>query len=105
MTHPTQVANFNLYKQAAPERDERYKRFIRQLPCVACGTRYGIEAAHVGAHGMGQKASDYQTVPLCKACHRELHRSKRLTFEAKYGVDFQGLMEMFQSFYARKLAR
>lgn len=102
----SQVNNTTLYKQRPPARDGSYLKFIRLLPCVGCGKRYGIEAAHVGPHGLGQKASDYDTVPLCKGaagCHKKLHRMGRVDFETVYKLDLAELIQMFQSFYQRKL--
>lgn len=48
-----------------------YKAWIASLPCVVCGTRKDVEVAHVGARGMSQKCSDFETLPLCVAHHRE----------------------------------
>lgn len=56
-------------------RDAKYLSFIRKLCCVVCGSYRGVEAAHFGAHGMGQKASDLDTLPLCYKCHRTGSRS------------------------------
>jgi len=61
-----------------PERIPEYRAFVRQFPCCACGVCFGIEAAHTGAHGLGQKSSDRSCIPLCASCHRTgqwaLHR-------------------------------
>jgi hypothetical protein len=55
-------------------------RFIRDLPCLVCSSRIGVEAAHIryrdAAHGkpgtaMAQKPDDQYCVPLCKTCHRQ----------------------------------
>lgn len=42
---------------------------VAKLPCVVCG-RHGVHVHHLrfGA-GMGQRASDFLTVPLCPECH------------------------------------
>jgi len=53
-----------------PARSPEYRRFIRSLPCLACGTIYGIEAAHSGPHGIGQRSSDFSCIPLCRKHHR-----------------------------------
>ena len=53
-----------------PARSWKYKAWIRSLECVACGSSYGVEAAHTGSDGgMRQKASDYSCIPLCGDCH------------------------------------
>jgi len=53
-----------------PLRDSRYLAWIRTLPCVICGSRRGVEAAHTGPRGLGQKASDTSAIPLCHRHHR-----------------------------------
>lgn len=64
-----------------------YLAFVRTLPCCApdCfgqfeirnhdGTAWKlkIEAHHLTGAGMGRKARDDETMPLCTAHHRELH--------------------------------
>lgn len=50
--------------------------FVRSLPCVVCGA--SAEAHHLldagaGTRGMGMKAPDRYTVPLCHSHHMELH--------------------------------
>ena len=77
-----------------------HARWIRTLPCVACGHRGSTEAAHTTTGGMGRKADANTLVPLCgpyvewadprpvthEGCHRELHARGIKTFEAKYGL-------------------
>ena len=53
-----------------PVRNPAYLRWIRSLPCLVCRTRWHIEAAHTGPHGMGQKSSDLSAIPLCARHHR-----------------------------------
>ena len=50
--------------------DEAYLAFIRKLPCIVCGAVRYVEAAHVGARGLGQKCSDREALPMCPAHHR-----------------------------------
>lgn len=59
-------------------RDEKHLRFIRDLPCLICGTNQDIHAAHIRAArarwgktetGAGQKPDDAWTVPLCGDHH------------------------------------
>lgn len=54
-----------------PARDEAYKARVRKLRCACCGF-VPSECNHstVG-RGLGQKASDYDTFPLCTRCHGE----------------------------------
>lgn len=53
-----------------PVRNSAYLRWIRSLPCSVCRTRWQVEAAHTGPHGMGQKSSDLSAIPLCARHHR-----------------------------------
>jgi hypothetical protein len=57
--------------QGGPARSSRYRAWVRSLPCAACGTMEGVEAAHTGSDGgAAQKASDYSCIPLCSDCHQ-----------------------------------
>ena len=53
-----------------PVRNPTYLRWIRSLPCAVCRTTRGVEAAHTGPHGLGQKSSDLSAIPLCARHHR-----------------------------------
>jgi hypothetical protein len=53
-----------------PVRNPHYLRFIRTQPCCVCGRTWGVEAAHTGPRGLGQKASDESCIPLCWVHHR-----------------------------------
>jgi len=53
-----------------PRRDSKYLEWIRTLPCSVCRTTRNVEAAHTGAHGLGQKAPDSTAIPLCVKHHR-----------------------------------
>ena len=49
-----------------PVRDPGYLRLVASLPCVWCGRQGPSQAAHANrGKGMGIKASDAQTFPLC----------------------------------------
>lgn len=78
-------------QRRGPERDPAYLRWIRKQPCCVCSALEiqqfsRTEAAHVGPHGVSQKTSDYETVPLCQEHHALLHRSGRRAFELRRGV-------------------
>ncbi|WP_131667405.1 DUF968 domain-containing protein [Psychrobacter pygoscelis] len=55
-------------------RDPKRLASIRQLPCCECGKAPRSQAAHsnFGEHGkgMGIKADDKYTIPLCAECHQ-----------------------------------
>ncbi|WP_277810667.1 DUF968 domain-containing protein [Chromohalobacter canadensis] len=58
-------------------RSPDYLAWVRTLPCCACGVS-PCDAHHMvgmyGVGGMGLKAEDSMAMPLCRACHMELHR-------------------------------
>jgi len=71
-------------------------KFIRSLPCVCCGTRANVQAAHIrmaslvhGKRGTGtaQKADDKWTLPLCASHHEEQHKGSEVAFWAAQGID------------------
>jgi len=67
-----------------------HRAFIRQLPCLACGARHSIQAAHVRVGtdgGVGMRPGDRFTVPLCLTCHAKQHSIGELSFYAALGID------------------
>ena len=59
----------------SPRRSPTYLSEVRRQRCALCGAG-PCEAHHVKVRGtvaLGRKVSDYQTVPLCVACHRAVH--------------------------------
>jgi hypothetical protein len=56
-----------------PARDPAYLKRVRNLPCCSCG-RQAFHAHHSTAgRGIGQKASDHESMPLCHPCHHDFH--------------------------------
>lgn len=50
------------------------KSAVRALHCAACGAPPPSECNHVTfGRGVGQKAPDDLTFPLCMQCHRDWH--------------------------------
>ena len=64
-------------RKPAPERGEarsaEYLGFVRSKNCFVCGKPGPNDAHHYGSRGMGQKTSDFRTVPLCREDHRYFH--------------------------------
>ena len=62
-------------------RDAKRLAAIRKLPCVRCG-RSPVDAAHSNqsAHnkGLGIKASDEFTIPLCRQHHVEYDQFQKM---------------------------
>ena len=80
----------SFFKKGKPERDKSYLKRVCELPCSVCGA-YPVQAHHArGARfntGMGIKASDYDTMPLCFKHHTEFHSGGALgeaAWEEKY---------------------
>lgn len=56
-----------------PARSRRYLDFVGEQPCCCCGVDAPSDPHHAGRRGVGQKATDYSAVPLCRRCHDGLH--------------------------------
>jgi len=76
-----------------PERDWKYRAWVRKFPCSACSSLRFVECAHTGIDGgVGQKSSDFSCIPLCALCHRvgprSFHAIGRNEFERLNRLDF-----------------
>lgn len=62
-------------------RSVAWRKAVASLPCIHCGREEYIQAAHVNHRekGMGIKAPDCWTVPLCAVCHAEFDQGKSYT--------------------------
>jgi hypothetical protein len=69
MNQATQIAPHAWYQPSVPQRDRAYLRWIKLFNCIVCGSAKQVDAAHCGPHGLGQKASDYNALPMCRVCH------------------------------------
>ena len=62
-------------------RDRKRLAAIRKLPCVVCG-RSPVDAAHSNqsshGKGMGLKACDTKTIPLCRSHHVEYDQFQKM---------------------------
>lgn len=55
---------------------EKFTRWVKSQPCACCGNP-SDDPHHIIGHGqggMGTKAHDFFTIPLCRKHHDELHR-------------------------------
>jgi len=89
------------YARNSPVRDSRYLALVRTRPCAVCGRTWGIEAAHTGPHGMGQKASDLDAIPLCWKHHstgnQSLHALGPVRFARVHKLDVRALIAELQA--------
>ena len=89
-----------------------YWDWIREQPCVVCGERWRlaaysrdlpIQAAHVGARGLGQKCNGWEVLPLCRRHHDrgmpESHHTLGKRFWEYFGLDRVGLIRMYRLRY------
>lgn len=70
-------------------RSPKYLAWVRSLPCVMCGrpaddAHHLVGIGHFG--GMGTKASDELTMPVCREHHDEIHRTSELWPEQEQWV-------------------
>ena len=84
-----------------PSRNPRYLAWIRTLPCLICGRLAGVEAAHTGPHGIGQKSPDTSAIPLCGRPHRygrdSYHKLGARAFERQHHLNIRAVVEHLAS--------
>lgn len=68
-------------------RSEKYLKFVRSLPCCACGTNLEVEAHHTETGGMALRGSDGFCIPLCAPCHRAHDAEGKVSFYKNRGLD------------------
>ena len=81
-----------------------YLEWVATLPCAACEIRDGtVVAPHLkgrGAYlsgGMGQKAGDWLTMPLCFKCHSKMHSGDAAFMDWQYEYILRTLDIAFNS--------
>ncbi len=84
------------------ERDETALEIVRELPCAACGKSGPSVPHHPTTGGMGTKCADNLTIPLCAACHREVHDSGKRTFNDKYPALYDNARGLILAAWARE---
>lgn len=65
---------------------EKYLRWVKSQPCCVCGAT-ADDAHHIIGHGqggIGTKAHDLFTIPLCRVHHSELHKDPK-EWEREHG--------------------
>ena len=101
------IATFGWYRALPSNRDPQFLRFIRKLPCIVCWSSRYIEAAHFGPRGLGQKADDRRSLPLCTKHHRtgsdSYHRLGPVKFAQRHDLDVNTLISLLNTFFDEKL--
>ena len=69
----------SMIRKEKPLRSEKHRRVIASMSCCMCGMDGYTQAAHANfGKGMGQKACDSLTFPLCHWCHQFLDQGGKL---------------------------
>lgn len=88
-------------------KDEAHLARIRKLPCCVCGNKSVPHHIRDGSAGAGQKASDYETIPLCDYHHtgaQGFHIIGRETWEKVYGLQrdhLKNTLELLRKKYGK----
>ena len=75
-----------MIRKRNPERSRKYLDWVKTLDCAVC-----LQPADDPHHGQdiglggGLKPSDFFTVPLCRRCHAERHKSGTQVFDYQGG--------------------
>ena len=80
---------------------QKYLQWVKTQPCQCCG-QPADDAHHLigwGQGGIGTKAHDILTIPLCRKHHDELHRDPR-AFEQEHGTQPEMIIKLLDRAYA-----
>ncbi|ELI8129204.1 DUF968 domain-containing protein [Yersinia enterocolitica] len=70
--------------------NKKWLKWVKSQQCCGCGSS-ADDPHHIIGHGqggMGTKAHDLLTIPLCRACHDALHADMRV-WEAEHGSQIE----------------
>ncbi|ATG18050.1 DUF968 domain-containing protein [Providencia alcalifaciens] len=76
---PEPPASFMKKPKSRRWTSEDYLKWVKSQPCCVCGST-ADDAHHIigyGLGGMGTKAHDLFTIPLCRVHHSELHKDPK----------------------------
>lgn len=88
-----------------PQQDPDYLAFLRTQPCCVTGSWRGVESAHFGPRGRGQRADDRQALPLTRQLHRQHHALGTAKFVELHKLDLNALILDHNSLYESQLKR
>lgn len=68
----------------------QYLHWVKSRPCCACGKQADDphHLINLGNAGIGTKAHDIETIPLCRIHHNQLHQDLT-AWQLKYGAQLQ----------------
>lgn len=104
MTTAYSIAS-TLRRSVKPTQDRNYLAFIRSQPCCVSNSWRGVEPAHFGPRGRGQKADDRQALPLSRTLHRQHHEIGTARFARLHNLDIEALILDYQALYLAQDAR
>ena len=78
--------------------DRPYSMWIRRQACAMCGKKGNVEQHHMSGAGMGRRAHDHESMPLCHSCHHvrlgRLVKPVRREFEAAAVAYYRALSKI-----------
>jgi len=85
--------------------EKKYTRWVATLPCANCGLDDETTVAHHlkhrhaphGGGGIGMKANDFLTMPLCFSCHDRAHNGDADVLDWQADYIFKTLTKAFNS--------
>ena len=86
-----------------PYRNKSYRRYVASQPCFGCGAEGYSQCAHANGGGMGTKASDADTFPLC--CTRPGVLGCHAEFDQCIGMTKQGRRDLTLDYVAKMQRR
>lgn len=105
----TEFSSETALEKEVYDKDEAYLKFIRKSKCAVPGcTNVSVIAHHIYAAGLGLKASDYDTVPLCIYHHtgnEGVHKLGLINFQNRFYIDLIKISIRYLKEYIRKLRR
>lgn len=95
-----------MFPKSLQHRSEAWRRAVASLPCACC-FREGTQAAHLNhrGKGMGMKAPDCYTIPLCPACHAEFDQGRKWPKHEKRAMADEWLIQTILQLASKGLVK
>lgn len=89
MKNSEQNQSRQILKRPKPKKDPKHLQRVRELGCIICQSP--ANAHHIRAgNGLSQKASDYETIPLCHFHHQGkegIHTVGTRVWQMRFGTE------------------